>query len=147
MSEVVTKMVDGNEAAASVAYRTNEICAIYPITPSSPMGELADLWAATGRTNRVNAPTVVPMATACPTKVAAMMPRSRRSMAERMVEHRCAENGRRIARQEEGRRRGNHCVPREQVIYFVVTDDAPCLQEVSCNAEEDQDGKGDRRGV
>ena len=38
--------MDGNEAAAHVAYRTNEVCAIYPITPSSPMGELADPWAA-----------------------------------------------------------------------------------------------------
>ena len=34
--------VDGNEAAASVAYRLNEVCCIYPITPSSPMAELAD---------------------------------------------------------------------------------------------------------
>ena len=32
-------MIDGNEAAASVAYRVNEVCAIYPITPSSPMAE------------------------------------------------------------------------------------------------------------
>jgi pyruvate-ferredoxin/flavodoxin oxidoreductase len=38
--------VDGNEAAASVAYRTNEVIAIYPITPSSAMGELSDEWAA-----------------------------------------------------------------------------------------------------
>ena len=38
--------VDGNEAAASVAYRTNEVIAIYPITPASPMGELSDAWAA-----------------------------------------------------------------------------------------------------
>ncbi|HEY7075009.1 MAG TPA: hypothetical protein VH418_06560, partial [Solirubrobacteraceae bacterium] len=36
--------VDGNEAAASVAYRLNEICCIFPITPSSPMAELADEW-------------------------------------------------------------------------------------------------------
>jgi pyruvate-ferredoxin/flavodoxin oxidoreductase len=43
--------LDGNEAAASVAYRCNEVCAIYPITPSSTMGELADQWAAEGRTN------------------------------------------------------------------------------------------------
>ncbi|MEN8114929.1 MAG: 2-oxoacid:acceptor oxidoreductase family protein, partial [Actinomycetota bacterium] len=43
--------VDGNEAAASVAYRTNEILAIYPITPSSPMGELSDAWANQGRAN------------------------------------------------------------------------------------------------
>jgi pyruvate-ferredoxin/flavodoxin oxidoreductase len=36
--------VDGNEAAASVAYRLSELCCIYPITPSSPMAELADEW-------------------------------------------------------------------------------------------------------
>jgi len=40
--EVVT--IDGNEAAAHVAYKTSEVIAIYPITPASPMGELADLW-------------------------------------------------------------------------------------------------------
>jgi len=43
--------IDGNEAAASVAYRINEVAAIYPITPSSNMGELADEWAARGDTN------------------------------------------------------------------------------------------------
>src|SRR5213595_2306502 len=43
--------IDGNEAAASVAYRLNEVCCIYPITPSSPMAELADEWASRGRTN------------------------------------------------------------------------------------------------
>ena len=43
--------VDGNEAAASVAYRLNEICCIYPITPSSPMAELADEWSSQGRPN------------------------------------------------------------------------------------------------
>ena len=41
-----TKVVDGNEAVASVAYRASEVIAIYPITPSSPMGELSDEWAA-----------------------------------------------------------------------------------------------------
>ena len=45
------KTIDGNEAAASVAYRVNEVCAIYPITPSSAMGELADQWASESRTN------------------------------------------------------------------------------------------------
>src|SRR4051794_13550808 len=43
--------VDGNEAVASVAYRTNEVIAIYPITPSSPMGELSDEWSAHQRPN------------------------------------------------------------------------------------------------
>ncbi len=46
-----TILVDGNEAAASVAHRSNEVIAIYPITPSSPMGEHADAWSAAGRTN------------------------------------------------------------------------------------------------
>ena len=35
----VTITIDGNEATAYAAYRVNEVCAIYPITPSSPMGE------------------------------------------------------------------------------------------------------------
>jgi pyruvate-ferredoxin/flavodoxin oxidoreductase len=43
--------VDGNEAAVSVAYRLNEVCCIYPITPSSPMAELADEWSSKGRPN------------------------------------------------------------------------------------------------
>ncbi len=43
--------VDGNEATAYVAYKTNELIAIYPITPSSPMAECADAWAAGGVTN------------------------------------------------------------------------------------------------
>src|SRR5436190_13074465 len=44
--------VDGNEAAARVAYHLSDIIAIYPITPSSTMGELADTWMAEGRANR-----------------------------------------------------------------------------------------------
>ena len=44
--------VDGNEAAARVAYHLSEVIAIYPITPSSTMGELADTWMAAGRLNR-----------------------------------------------------------------------------------------------
>ncbi len=43
--------IDGNEAAAYVAYRVNEVCAIYPITPSSTMAELADEWASKGLKN------------------------------------------------------------------------------------------------
>lgn len=43
--------VDANEAVASVAYRTNEVIAIYPITPASPMGEFADAWAAARQPN------------------------------------------------------------------------------------------------
>jgi pyruvate-ferredoxin/flavodoxin oxidoreductase len=43
--------IDGNEAAAYVAHQTNEVIAIYPITPSSNMGEWADEWSALGKTN------------------------------------------------------------------------------------------------
>ena len=43
--------IDGNEAAAFVAHKTNEVCAIYPITPSSNMGEWADAWSAAGQKN------------------------------------------------------------------------------------------------
>ena len=38
--------MEGNEAASHIAFKLSEICAIYPITPASPMGEYADLWAA-----------------------------------------------------------------------------------------------------
>jgi pyruvate-ferredoxin/flavodoxin oxidoreductase len=61
-AEVRVATIDGNEAAARVAYRVNEICAVYPITPSSTMGELADQWAAEGLRNIWgNVPTVVEM--------------------------------------------------------------------------------------
>ncbi len=54
--------IDGNEAAVSVAYRLNEVCCIYPITPSSPMAELADEWSSQSRANVWGAvPTVVEM--------------------------------------------------------------------------------------
>src|SRR5437763_16312859 len=43
--------IEGNEAAATVAHALSEVIAIYPITPSTPMGELADAWSATGRPN------------------------------------------------------------------------------------------------
>ena len=46
-----TATIDGNTAAAHVAYAFSEVAAIYPITPSSNMGELADAWAAAGRKN------------------------------------------------------------------------------------------------
>ena len=46
-----TAIMDGNEAAAYIAYRTSEVCAIYPITPSSTMGELADEWSSNGVKN------------------------------------------------------------------------------------------------
>jgi len=54
--------VDGNEAAAHVAHRLSEVCAIYPITPSSTMGELADEWSARGKKNIWGTvPTVIEM--------------------------------------------------------------------------------------
>jgi len=43
--------IDGNEAAAYTAHQTNEVIAIYPITPSSPMGEWSDQWSSEGKTN------------------------------------------------------------------------------------------------
>src|SRR5690242_21337036 len=43
--------VDGNEAVAHVAYHVSEVAAIYPITPSSPMGESSDAWSALGDKN------------------------------------------------------------------------------------------------
>ncbi|MEI6512631.1 MAG: pyruvate:ferredoxin (flavodoxin) oxidoreductase [bacterium] len=43
--------IEGNEAAAYIAFKTNEVIAIYPITPSTPIGELADTWAAKGQKN------------------------------------------------------------------------------------------------
>src|SRR6188474_1422641 len=48
---VKTEVMDGNTAAAHIAYRVNEVCAIFPITPSSTMAELADAWAAKGIKN------------------------------------------------------------------------------------------------
>src|SRR5665811_2255202 len=55
-------IIDGNEAAASVAYRLNELCSIYPITPSSTMAELADEWTSKHRKNVYGTvPTVVEM--------------------------------------------------------------------------------------
>ncbi len=51
MSERKWVTVDGNEAAAYVAHKSNEVIAIYPITPSSPMGEFSDEWSAQGRKN------------------------------------------------------------------------------------------------
>ncbi|MTI67542.1 MAG: hypothetical protein FH753_13230, partial [Firmicutes bacterium] len=47
----VMKTMDGNTAAAYVAYAFTDVAAIYPITPSSPMAELADDWAAHGKKN------------------------------------------------------------------------------------------------
>jgi pyruvate-ferredoxin/flavodoxin oxidoreductase len=51
MSKRTVITIDGNEAAASVAYRVSEVIAIYPITPSSNMGEFSDEWAAKNKPN------------------------------------------------------------------------------------------------
>ena len=48
---MTTACIDGNEAAARVAYALSEVVAIYPITPASPMGEFCDTWSALGREN------------------------------------------------------------------------------------------------
>ncbi|MFI5207803.1 MAG: hypothetical protein ACHQX4_07270, partial [Gemmatimonadales bacterium] len=57
-----TITIDGNEAAARVAYQLSEVIAIFPITPSSPMGEWSDQWAAEHRPNLWGAvPTVIEM--------------------------------------------------------------------------------------
>jgi pyruvate-ferredoxin/flavodoxin oxidoreductase len=62
MNSTQITTLEGNEAVAYVAYRVNEVCAIYPITPSSTMAELADQWAAEGVPNIWgNIPTVVEM--------------------------------------------------------------------------------------
>ncbi|MFW6069068.1 MAG: pyruvate:ferredoxin (flavodoxin) oxidoreductase, partial [Chloroflexota bacterium] len=49
--QLPTTTIDGNQAAATVAHKLSEVIAIYPITPSSGMGELSDQWSAEGRTN------------------------------------------------------------------------------------------------
>jgi len=51
MSKGRKVIIDGNEATAHIAHRTNEVIAIYPITPSSPMGEMCDEWSSRGREN------------------------------------------------------------------------------------------------
>jgi pyruvate-ferredoxin/flavodoxin oxidoreductase len=62
MTDKIYATIDGNEAAAYIAYRCNEVCAIYPITPSSTMGELADEWSSKGIKNIWGiVPTVIEM--------------------------------------------------------------------------------------
>ena len=51
MAKQIMKTMDGNEAAAHVAYAFTEVATIYPITPSSPMAEHVDVWSAKGRKN------------------------------------------------------------------------------------------------
>lgn len=63
MKEKAPKLIcDANEAVAKVAHKTNEVCAIYPITPASPMGEHVDVYSAHGKTNIWgNVPRIVEM--------------------------------------------------------------------------------------
>ena len=56
MSEKNMRTMDGNEACATVAYQFTEVAGIYPITPSSPMAEMTDEWAAVGRKNMFGQP-------------------------------------------------------------------------------------------
>ncbi|MCW5882756.1 MAG: hypothetical protein KIS91_17625, partial [Anaerolineae bacterium] len=54
--------IEGNEAAANIAYKLSEVIAIYPITPSTSMGELSDAWSAVGKRNLWGTvPTVIEM--------------------------------------------------------------------------------------
>jgi pyruvate-ferredoxin/flavodoxin oxidoreductase len=52
MAKQKMKTMDGNTAAAHVAYAMSDVATIYPITPSSPIAEIADEWAAAGRKNK-----------------------------------------------------------------------------------------------
>ena len=56
MIKQIVKALDGNEAAADVAYNFTEVATIYPITPSSPMAEHVDVWSANGRKNLFGQP-------------------------------------------------------------------------------------------
>ena len=56
MSNRRTQTMDGNTAAAYISYPFTEVAAIFPITPSSPMAELTDAWAAQGKKNLFGAP-------------------------------------------------------------------------------------------
>jgi pyruvate-ferredoxin/flavodoxin oxidoreductase len=61
-NEAKVSIIDGNEAAAYIAYKTSEVCAIYPITPSSTMGEWVDEWSSEERKNIFGEiPTVIEM--------------------------------------------------------------------------------------
>lgn len=51
-----TVIMDGNEAAAYISYAFTEVAGIYPITPSSPMAEHVDCWAANGKKNLFGSP-------------------------------------------------------------------------------------------
>ena len=62
MKESQTLTIDGNQAAAEIAHMTNEVIAIYPITPASPMGEWADEWSSRNRPNLWGSiPTIIEM--------------------------------------------------------------------------------------
>ena len=59
MSKKIIKSMDGNEAASYCSYHFTEVAAIYPITPSSNMGEFVDKWAADGLKNMFGMPVKV----------------------------------------------------------------------------------------
>ena len=52
----IMKTMDGNEAAAYASYAFTEVAGIYPITPSSPMADYTDMWAAQGKKNLFGMP-------------------------------------------------------------------------------------------
>jgi hypothetical protein len=64
-TSIETNLIDGNQAAGWVAYRCSEVIAIYPITPASPMGELADEWATAGKPNSPRAAPPGPFMAPC----------------------------------------------------------------------------------
>jgi pyruvate-ferredoxin/flavodoxin oxidoreductase len=71
------KTMDGNTAAAHVSYAFTDVAAIYPITPSSIMAELADKWSANGRTNIFgNRVKVIEMQSEAAPRCGARFPRS-----------------------------------------------------------------------
>ena len=59
MTKKIFKTMDGNEAAAYISYAFTEVASIFPITPSSPMAEHVDEWAAHGRKNLFGVPVQV----------------------------------------------------------------------------------------
>jgi pyruvate/2-oxoacid:ferredoxin oxidoreductase alpha subunit len=79
--------IDGNGAVASVAFRTSEVIAIYPITPSSTMAEQADAWAGNGLKNVWgDVPRVVEMQSK-PVQLLRYMARCRREPCPRRLRH------------------------------------------------------------
>ena len=79
MSTARMVTIDGNEAAAYIAHMTNEVIAIYPITPSSPMGEYSEAWSSQGLKNLWGTvPEVIEDSNSSPGDRHPIRPRSRR---------------------------------------------------------------------